>query len=143
MRLSTEEDIDYLAEKGVVSGVDETHFEPDRAVTRAEFTAILAEYLALSEAGDAPYQGFVDVSPDAWYYSAVMGCAQKGIIQGIDAERFAPDQPISRAEMDLICMRVYIYLLTQTAAPRNDATRADASVLIRRLLEDIDRISAS
>ena len=28
-----EEDIDYLAEKGVVSGVDETHFEPDRAVT--------------------------------------------------------------------------------------------------------------
>lgn len=138
-----EEDIDYLAEKGVVSGVDETHFEPDRAVTRAEFTAILAEYLALSEAGDAPYQGFVDVSPDAWYYSAVMGCAQKGIIQGIDAERFAPDQPISRAEMDLICMRVYTYLLTQTAAPRNDATRADASVLIRRLLEDIDRISAS
>ena len=40
-------------------------------------------------------------------------------------------------------MRVNTYLLPQTAAPRNAATRADASVLIRRLLEDIDRISAS
>ncbi|MBE5040193.1 S-layer homology domain-containing protein [Ructibacterium gallinarum] len=136
-----EEDINYLAEKGVIEGVDQTHFEPDRSITRAEFTAILAEYLELDQTQGAPFAGFVDVQPDAWYYGAVMGCAQKGIVQGIDAEHFAPDMNISRAEMDLICMRVYTYLLTQETSPRNDATRADASVLIRRLLEDIDRIA--
>ena len=47
-----------------------------------------------------------------------MGCAQRGIIQGIDAGALRAGPADFRAEMDLICMRVYTYLLTQTAAPR-------------------------
>ena len=43
----TAKDIKELANKGIVSGVTATTFEPDRSITRAEFAAIMKRFIEL------------------------------------------------------------------------------------------------
>lgn len=51
------------------------------------------------EAKEARDMKFVDVDKDAWYYEAVKWAVDKGIIKGVDATHFAPDEPCTRAEV--------------------------------------------
>ncbi len=91
---------------GIVSGVTEKLFEPDRAVTRAEFAALIARTLKLSEnSGDK----FSDVESGSWYESSVNACADAGIISGFDG-KFRPDDTITRFEMAVVISNAYTYL---------------------------------
>ncbi|UUZ92565.1 S-layer homology domain-containing protein [Paenibacillus sp. P25] len=49
--------------------------------------------------------GFADVASDAWYAGYVAKAAAKGIVQGVSADRFAPDAAISRQEMAIMLAR--------------------------------------
>lgn len=42
---------------------------------------------------------FVDVTPDAWYYSAVEYAYENGLMNGVAADRFAPQTTLTRAMM--------------------------------------------
>ncbi len=51
---------------------------------------------------DEPVSGtlpFVDVAPDAWYYSAVEYAYENGLMNGVAADRFAPQTTLTRAMM--------------------------------------------
>jgi len=102
-----EKDINEMATKGIVSGVTETTFEPDRSITRAEFAALAARALKLSVANTESV--FNDVSNDAWYAKEVGAAAAAGLIVGYDGN-FRPNDTITREEMAVVIMKAYQFL---------------------------------
>jgi len=97
-----------LAARHVVSGVDNTRFQPDSRTTRAEFTAMLARALALKPASEpVPFQ---DVASDEWYADAVGAAYAAGLVQGVAGDRFAPDAQITREQMATLLVRALAYL---------------------------------
>ena len=91
--------VSVLASLGMVSGVGNGRFEPDRPVTRAEFTAIAAGFAKLEQGGATR---FSDVHESDWYYHVVSGCARYGWISGYADNTFRPNNPITRAEVTVI-----------------------------------------
>ncbi|WP_337098158.1 glycosyl hydrolase 53 family protein [Paenibacillus sp. YIM B09110] len=107
--------ITELASKDIVKGVSATAFEPGRAISRAEFTAMLVSALNLSESTMS--HSFEDVSSSAWYVSAVNTAYNAGIIKGRTAASFDPDALISREEMAVMLVKAYgLQLGKNTAA---------------------------
>ncbi|WP_159886734.1 S-layer homology domain-containing protein [Paenibacillus puerhi] len=96
--------ITELAAKHIVSGTSDTDFEPERMVTRAEFTALLARTLHLTAKGNVD---FTDVSAADWFYPEVAMAVKAGIVQGKSETTFAPEASISREEMVAMLVRAY------------------------------------
>ncbi len=96
-----------LSAKLVATGTPAGTFEPNRAITRAEFLAMLARWLNLPDgaAGGA----FADVPDDAWYAPAVGAARAAGIVTGDSAGRFRPDRAITREEMAVLLARAFEY----------------------------------
>ena len=99
-------DIEAMAARGIVTGVTADTFEPDRAITRAEFATLIVKALNLSSNASA---GFSDVAEDGWYYTYVNAAANVGIISGYDGQ-FRPDDRITREEMAVILCKAYAFL---------------------------------
>ena len=94
-------DIEEMFRRGIVSGVTETTFEPDRSISRAEFATLVTKALQLSSNVSA---GFVDVSEREWYAPYVNAAASAGLIVGSDGY-FRPDDLITREEMAVIVVK--------------------------------------
>ncbi|RKN70542.1 Ig-like domain-containing protein [Paenibacillus ginsengarvi] len=86
------------AAKGLVDGVDDRLYDPDRTVTRAEFTAMLIRALGRGKPtiGTAPYH---DVKSGTWYFDAVAKAKELGLLNFVKDNSFKPDQPLTREEM--------------------------------------------
>lgn len=96
--------IESLASKLIVQGVNDKEFAPNKPITRAEFTAILVRSLGFVPG--SPAQSFQDVASDAWYAGEVGVAASLGLVQGKEPGRFAPDASISRAEIAVMIARM-------------------------------------
>lgn len=91
--------VERLAAMLVVSGVTESRFAPEANITRAEFTALLVRSLGLEAGRPASGTLFRDVGAKAWYAQAVEAAVEAGLAQGVDAEHFTPNAPITREQM--------------------------------------------
>lgn len=90
------ESINDLSARTVVNGVGDNRFEPQRYITRAEYTVMMVRALGckLSEG-----QGtFKDVSADAWYSSYVETAYECGIARGLGDGTFGPNSAITREQ---------------------------------------------
>ncbi|GGG22745.1 glycosyl hydrolase 53 family protein [Paenibacillus abyssi] len=96
--------IQELAAKQIMEGTAPGAFEPQRSITRAEFTALLARALGLQANGQMP---FTDVPVDAWYAEAVAAVFEAGIVKGRSSESFDPNAAITRQEMAVMAMTAY------------------------------------
>ncbi|WP_255570532.1 S-layer homology domain-containing protein [Cohnella sp. CFH 77786] len=103
-------DIGWMAQRLLVYGVSPESFQPNRVVTRAEFTSVLVRALNLPAAELAKVTRFTDVDEDDWYYADVQAALAAGIIHGYSEDRFAPNAPITREQMAVIIWRAYAYL---------------------------------
>lgn len=100
--------IEALAEKGIVNGVGDGRFAPERRVTRADFVLLLVRALGLTaESGAGADSGdrFADVRPGDYYYEAIEAAAGLGLAQGGGDGRFAPRADISRQDMMVLLER--------------------------------------
>lgn len=98
------EAIQKLAGAGILTGVDEANFEPEREVTRAEFAGMLVKALGIKEhAVDG--QVFRDVLADRWYHGVVNAASAAGLIKGYEDGTFHPDGSITREEVAVILAR--------------------------------------
>ena len=88
----------WAVENQVTSGVDETHFAPDSACTRAQVVTFLwaAQGKPEPAPGDNP---FVDVTESDWFCKAVLWASQKGITAGVDATHFGPNETCVREQV--------------------------------------------
>ncbi len=91
--------VNTLASLGIISGVGDNRFEPDRSITRAEFTALAMKFTVGAEKEE---NIFSDVKPTDWFYEAVTGSIQFGWINGYGDGTFRPNNTITRAEVTAI-----------------------------------------
>lgn len=85
-----------------MNGVGNDLFRPAVPSSRAMLVTMLWRLEGMPEAESAR---FADVTPDAWYAKAVSWAASAHVVEGYDAERFGPDDPISREQLAVILWR--------------------------------------
>ncbi len=88
--------INDMGSRMVVNGIDNSHFEPDRNMTRAEFAAIIVRALGLKPIDGANV--FTDVADSQWYCGYIETAAAYGIITGYDDKTFGPSDLITREQ---------------------------------------------
>ncbi|MFF2091392.1 S-layer homology domain-containing protein [Paenibacillus sp. NPDC058174] len=98
------EAVEALFAKQIIQGTGPKTFEPNRAVTRAEFTAMLVRALGLTERGD---NRFADVAEDSWYADSVAAASKAGIVSGKSATAFDPGGALMREELVTMLMKAY------------------------------------
>lgn len=95
--------VNSLAELGIVEGVGDNRFEPDRYMTRAEFTAIAMRFAGLDVDGENIYN---DVFEGDWYSEYVVRSTYYGWIKGYGDGSFRPNNLITRAEVTAVVNRM-------------------------------------
>lgn len=101
-----EEAITAMAKKGYVSGMDETHFAPDKTVTRAEFFEMLTNVAGYKK---ADYNGsFTDVSASDWFAPAVQALSNSNMIPGnlVNDGALSPNENITREDAAYLAMNL-------------------------------------
>lgn len=93
--------VEKMAQQGIISGVGNGLFEPDRGVTRAEFAKMLVQMLGLKQEDT---DAFTDVTADDWYSGFVGAAYRSGIIKGNDG-LFRPDEFVSREDAAVMLHR--------------------------------------
>ena len=132
----------------IVSGYEDGTFQPDKAVTRAEFTKILLEAAYKKITGiKAPTTGaFTDLGEADWYYEYVYSAKEKGYLGGYEDGTFKPDRNITRAEA---CKIVYNFL-TVVSSPNTYETalaelvnqsRSESSKEVMELTDKLSEIA--
>lgn len=91
--------VNTLASMGIISGVGENRFEPERSITRAEFTSMAMKFTKGALDGT---NIFSDVHSGDWFYEAVVGSIQYGWIEGYEDGTFRPENWITRVEVTSI-----------------------------------------
>ena len=100
-----EKDIMELSDLGIVSGITESRYMPQKTLSRAEFLALLVRGMDIDE---SPYRGEVpDVSDDKWYSGAVQKAIDANLIKR--DENFRPEESITREEMCSLLVLCYEY----------------------------------
>lgn len=156
-QLNTDQNISYM------QGMADGRFYPASSVTRGQVAQIF--YRLLKEQKISSKSTFTDVPDTLWCAEAVNALASLGIVEGVGNGKFAPNQPITRAEFVTICARFtqvsasgeaftdvpashWAFDAISTAAsfgwvngvgngqfaPNQHITRAQAAVLLNRLL---------
>lgn len=94
-----------LAAKNIISGDDNGHFNPRRAISRAEMIKLLVEALGIdmSDLPDVPT--FKDVPKSNWAYPYVEAAYRAGIVNGISNDLFGARQLCTREEMAAMFVR--------------------------------------
>lgn len=95
--------VNTLASLGIVNGIGDGQFAPERTITRSEFTVIAMRFTNGDVSGN---NTFSDVSVDDWFYDQVVGSIQYGWINGFSDGTFRPYKTITRAEVVTIVNRM-------------------------------------
>ncbi|MBS7297605.1 MAG: S-layer homology domain-containing protein [Eubacteriales bacterium] len=98
------EAINYLAEKGIVSGRGEKQFAPKDNVKREEFVTMLVRAFDLKNDGNSD-MNFSDVNTDEWYAPYIKTAYALGIVKGVSEEEFGTGIYISRQDMAVMITR--------------------------------------
>ncbi|WP_342571259.1 S-layer homology domain-containing protein [Paenibacillus sp. FSL R5-0749] len=110
--------VNDMGSRMVIQGVNNTTFNPDIAITRAEFAAIVVRGLGL-KLGEGP-QPFRDVTTKDWYSSAVQTAASYELINGFEDGTFRPNDTITREQaMTLIARAMKLTGLADQYADLN------------------------
>jgi hypothetical protein len=93
--------ISELVASGAVAGYPDSTFQPDKKITRAEFTTILVKAFKL-DAKDG--KDFADTA-NHWGKEAIATATAHGIVSGYDADNFGPDKNITREQMAVMIVK--------------------------------------
>lgn len=75
--------------------------------------------------------GFIDVSPNAWYYRGVQYAHEQGLINGVGGNRFAPHATATRAEFATVLGRMAQINPRDWARPGTVTTQGGGAVNVR------------
>ena len=101
------EDIDCLAWWEITRGVSATEYGPRVEVTRAQMAAMLDRMLRATDdhPGPADPARFDDTAGHA-FADEVAVLADLGVVNGLTADTFGPDRPVTRAQMASMLVRL-------------------------------------
>ncbi|MCH5187378.1 MAG: S-layer homology domain-containing protein [Oscillospiraceae bacterium] len=94
-----------LNNMGIIKGYEDNTFRPGRAITRAEFAALLSRLVVKKDSAPAVIPSFTDVDSH-WAINEIYVVAAQGWFLGDTAGTFRPDDRITRAEAMTVINRV-------------------------------------
>ena len=95
--------VEYVYMNGLFKGTSLTEFSPKETMTRGMFVTVLYRMSRTMEE-DFSNPGFVDLNLNAYYATPVFWATEKGIVNGHNPWRFAPNDPVTREQIcKLIC----------------------------------------
>ncbi|MCF6465515.1 S-layer homology domain-containing protein [Clostridium sp. Cult2] len=98
--------IDELAKKGIIDGIGNNKYAPEKEFTRAQFCKIMVEALGYDK---VEYTGeFTDVKAEDWFAPYVQAAINNGLFTGYTDGTFRPDQPIIRQEIAAVAGRAAV-----------------------------------
>ena len=89
--------VKWALEKGITEGTGAETFSPHASCTRAQTVTFLWR-AAGSPEPTGTVNPFSDLSPNAYYYKAVLWAVENGITQGTSADTFSPDATVTRGQ---------------------------------------------
>ena len=89
--------VEYVVDKGIMSGVSENEFAPSGKLTRAMLVQML--YNMESRPACDAENAFMDVPVGQWYTDAVIWANDAKIVSGMGDGLFAPNMEITREQM--------------------------------------------
>jgi len=89
--------IQQLSARGILTGLPDGTFQPDRPVTRAELAVVIQKTFERSEQQTAI--AFKDVPADHWAAPAITKTVRINFMRGYPGEIFRPSQNVSRLEV--------------------------------------------
>ena len=102
------EAVQDVYERFLMNGVSDTLFAPDSTMNRAMLCTVLWRVAGEPNAvtnGNLPLKNFSDVPEGAYYAKAVAWAAQQGIVNGLTADTFGPDAPVTRQQIAALLCR--------------------------------------
>ncbi|AYB45991.1 choice-of-anchor I family protein [Paenibacillus lautus] len=96
-------EIETMASKLLVNGVNADSYAPGKAITRAEFTAMLVRAMGLSPVIESGT--FKDVQDHSAYAGEIGAASRYGLIEGGTGGAFSPNASMTRAEMAVMITR--------------------------------------
>lgn len=88
--------VNNMGSRMVVNGINDTTFDPNTSITRAEFAAIIVRGLGLPMGTGTA--SFSDVPSRAWYEGAVQTAVSYKLITGFEDGTFRPQDMITREQ---------------------------------------------
>jgi hypothetical protein len=90
--------IEYLSDKGIISGYTDGSFHPDAEITRAQLAKLIV--VARHWSIIRPIEGrFTDVPADGWMFPYIETAVARGVMKGYTDGTFLPNAPANRAEV--------------------------------------------
>ncbi|KPU27440.1 hypothetical protein TR13x_05050 [Caloranaerobacter sp. TR13] len=97
--------VKYLTSMGIVNGIEDAYFQPNRYITRSEISKLLNLALGLKNYKQTANFKDLDSIPN-WAYTHVMSLTEKGIIKGYDDNTFRPNINLTRTELAVMLDRI-------------------------------------
>lgn len=120
--------VNTMAAKGVMSGLDEKTFAPQKNMTRAELVTTLARISGASLPEGAA-AGFADVPANAWYAPYVAWAHENGVANGMTETTFAPGGALTREQLAVMLVRFAGMQGTTLSQEQQAAEFADAAAV--------------
>lgn len=102
-----EQAVEFVSEKGLMSGTGNNRFSPGTPMSRAMLAAVLYRLEGSPvqfEAGN-----FTDIPQNAYYQQAVAWAAERDIVNGVGGGLFGPERNISRQDLAVMLYRYGSY----------------------------------
>ena len=106
-----ENEIHTAKEHGIINGIDEKNFAPNRPVSREEMAVLLNRILDLDvEIIDLRKPLFSDIQEERWSYESIFSMTFKGLMRGYEDGSFRPIDSITRGQMASLLNRMTKYI---------------------------------
>lgn len=117
--------VGYVFSHDIFQGTSGSTFAPYGTMTRSMMVTVLGR---VDQVDPEDYTGtpqFTDVDADSWYAPYVRWAVEAGITMGVGGGRFAPDEPVTRAQMATFLWRYFQYIGAQLPETVTDTMPAD------------------
>ena len=102
--------IAWANKMGIVSGVGQGRFAPDKELTREEMAVIISKFLKVSNKSlnaKGNSNGFMDDGKiESWAKDAVKEMAKLSVVNGMGDGKFAPKSPFTRAQVAQVLFNI-------------------------------------
>lgn len=99
--------VDYVSQKGLMSGTGTGTFAPNTALARGMLVTILYQMAGAPEVtGTCPFR---DVAAGSYYEKAAIWAAENGLVSGYENGCFGPNDPVTREQLAAILYRYAQY----------------------------------
>lgn len=115
------QDIELLASKSIIQGINDHAFGPELHVTRAQFATLLVRSLGLKQ--ESAGNSFRDINENNPYFGYIGAAVKAGLVNGFEDGYFRPDESITREQIAVIIGKALAYT---GARPDNSADQQQA-----------------